>query len=152
MMNRILIAISPILSAMLFACNTLGPVNEDALKSEIYKEMKASEAAWNEGSLEKFMDSYLRSDALRFAGKGSATYGWETVLAQYKKSYPDRAAMGKLTFSDIDVTVLGRDAAVVFGRWHLQIGEEEKSGLYTLLFRKTEDGWRIVHDHSSSAE
>ncbi len=127
-------------------------IDEEAIKTEINSVMFDSKRAWNEGDIEKYMESYLESSSLRFAGNGDVSYGWKDVLERYKRSYPDRTAMGKLTFSDIDITVVSEDAAVVFGRWKLERAEDERSGLYTLLFRKTDDGWRIVHDHSSSAK
>ena len=139
------------LALLLAACRTAGPLNEAAIKDEVYREFKASEKAWNDGSIERFMNSYLHSDTLRFAGNDSANYGWETVFERYKTRYPDRAAMGQLTFSDVDITVISVDAALLFGRWRLDRVEDQPSGVYTLLFRKTKDGWRIVHDHSSSA-
>jgi ketosteroid isomerase-like protein len=140
-----------ILAMLLSACRATGPLDEAAIKKEVYSEFKASEKAWNEGSIERFMNSYLHSDTLRFAGNDSANYGWETVFERYRTRYPDRAAMGVLTFSDVDITVISEDAALLFGRWRLERAEDEPSGVYTLLFRKTKDGWRIVHDHSSSA-
>jgi ketosteroid isomerase-like protein len=135
--------------ALLFAaCST---VNEALVEKEVIAEFRASEQAWNEGSIDGFMRSYLRSGTLRFAGHDRYTLGWEKVLANYKKGYPDREAMGKLTFSDVHVTVLSADAALVFGRWQVEKKEETSEGLYTLLFRKTGDGWRIVHDHTTTA-
>jgi ketosteroid isomerase-like protein len=72
-------------------------------------------------------------------------------LERYKKTYPDKAAMGHLRFSDIDITVVSSDAALVFGRWHLDRAKDELNGLFTLFFRQTPEGWRIVHDHTSAA-
>ncbi len=106
---------------------------------------------WNEGSIERFMRGYAQSDATRFASGGEVRQGWQTVFERYKKNYPDRAAMGKLTFSDLDVMAAAEDAALAFGRWHVQREKEELSGLFTLFLRKTKDGWRIVHDHTSAA-
>lgn len=132
------------------ACHTTATFNESAIRKELLSEMKASERAWNDGSLERFMGSYLRSEKLVFAGNGEYSHGWNEALERYKKGYPDQAAMGKLTFSEMAITVLTGDAALVFGRWHLDKTDEESSGLFTLLFRKTDEGWRIVHDHSSA--
>jgi ketosteroid isomerase-like protein len=106
---------------------------------------------WNDGNVEKFMRGYYQSDSTRFASGGDVSIGWKAVLERYKQKYPNRAAMGKLTFSDIDVTVLSPDAALAFGRWQLQRENDNPSGLFTLLFRNTTDGWRIVHDHTSAA-
>ena len=79
------------------------------------------------------------------------TRGWQQVLDQYKKRYNSREKMGTLTFSDLEITVLSKDAALVLGRWRLKRANDEPHGTFSLLFRKTKAGWRIVHDHSSAA-
>jgi len=121
-------------------------------EEEIRAVMSAAEAGWNAGDLEAYMGCYVKAEELRFAGGGSVTRGWETTLARYRKSYPDRSAMGRLTFSDLDVTLLADDAAYVFGHWRLDRAEDVPHGLFTLVFRRAEEGWRIVHDHTSSAD
>ena len=97
------------------------------------------------------MAGYAKTPALRFASGGAITYGWQETLDRYEQHYPDRAAMGTLTFSDLDITVLAPDAALVFGRWRLKTEQGEPNGLFTLLFRKSDAGWRIVADHTSAA-
>jgi ketosteroid isomerase-like protein len=119
---------------------------------EVLAVMRATEAAWNAGDLEGYMAGYRRSDDLRFAGGATVTRGWEATLARYREHYPDRAAMGTLAFSDLDVVMLGRDAAYVFGRWELTRADDRPHGLFTLIFRRLPEGWRIVHDHTSSAD
>ncbi|MFM1767581.1 MAG: hypothetical protein RJA22_110 [Verrucomicrobiota bacterium] len=108
--------------------------------------------AWNDGSIERFMQGYARRDDIRFASGGDVERGWQPVFARYVKKYGDRAAMGRLTFSDLEITPLSTDAAVVLGRWRLQRAQDEPSGLFTLVFRQFPEGWRIVHDHTSAAE
>ena len=107
---------------------------------------------WNTGNIERFMRGYQSSPATRFASGGNITLGWQAVLERYQRTYSNKAAMGHLTFSEIDITVLADDAALVFGRWHLKRDKDEPSGLFTLLFRKTDTGWKIVHDHTSATE
>jgi ketosteroid isomerase-like protein len=113
--------------------------------------LDAQSAAWNRGELEGYMDGYDRSSNTEFVGGDSITRGWETVLDRYQKKYDTREKMGVLTFSELEITILSKDAALVLGRWHLQRAKDEPHGTFTLLFRKTKAGWRIVHDHSSSA-
>lgn len=125
--------------------------DEAQIEREVRAVLDASEAGWNDGDLEAYMQCYLESDSLRFGGNGDVTYGWRPVLERYRKKYTDKAAMGILRFSDIDITVLSGDAALVFGRWRLDRETDHPEGLYTLLLRKTPGGWKIVHDHSSSA-
>ena len=107
--------------------------------------------AWNKGDIDAFMEGYAKIPNLRFASGGTVTYGWQETLNRYKKRYPDRAAMGTLMFSELDTTILSADAALVFGRWRLKTEKGEPNGLFTLLFRKTAAGWRIVADHTSAA-
>ena len=107
---------------------------------------------WNDGSIERFMRGYAKRADIRFASGGEVQRGWQPLFDRYVKKYGDRAAMGRLTFSDVEVTVLSSDAAVVLGRWRLQREKDEPSGLFTLIFRKFPEGWRVVHDHTSSVE
>jgi uncharacterized protein (TIGR02246 family) len=105
--------------------------------------------AWNAGDLEGFMAGYWRSPDLTFISGDKLTRGWQTTLDNYKKGYDSRARMGVLTFSDIEVNVLSRDAAVVIGTWALQRQSDRPHGKFTLTFRKLSEGWRIVLDHTS---
>lgn len=113
--------------------------------------LEAQAAAWNRGDLEAYMDGYARSEDTVFVSGDRVTRGWQTVLERYKKAYDSREKMGVLTFSDLEITILSKDAAIVLGRWHLQRSKDEPHGRFTLLFRKTKSGWKIVHDHTSSA-
>jgi ketosteroid isomerase-like protein len=119
----------------------------DAIKAVI----TAQAAAWNRGDLEGYMDGYDRSPNTEFVGGDTITRGWQTVLDRYRKNYSSREKMGALTFSDLEITILSKDAALVLGRWHLKRANDDPHGTFSLLFRKTKAGWRIVHDHSSSA-
>lgn len=127
-------------------------LDTNAVQAAVRSVLVQQEKDWNDGNIEKFMRGYLRSDQTRFASGGNVTLGWQAMLERYQRTYSDKAAMGKLTFSDLDISVVAEDGALAFGRWHLQREKEELSGLFTLLFRKTPEGWRIVHDHTSSAE
>ena len=113
--------------------------------------LDAQVAAWNRGDIESYMNGYDRSPNTEFVGADSITRGWQDVLDRYKKRYDTREKMGTLAFSDLEVTMLSSDAALVLGRWRLQRANDEPHGTFTLLFRKRKAGWRIVHDHSSSA-
>jgi ketosteroid isomerase-like protein len=113
--------------------------------------LDAQRDAWNRGDLEGYMDGYDRSPQTEFVGGDTITRGWQTVLDRYKKNYNSREKMGVLTFSEVEITMLSKNAALVLGRWHLKRANDEPHGTFSLLFRKTKAGWRIVHDHSSSA-
>ncbi|WP_222931465.1 YybH family protein, partial [Xanthovirga aplysinae] len=94
---------------------------------------------------------YWESDSLRFASGGNVSYGWKTTLEGYKTRYPNRDMMGNLTFTLYDVKVISEKDALVFGKWHLKRKADEPWGLFTLLFKKTSGGWKIIADHTSSA-
>jgi ketosteroid isomerase-like protein len=113
--------------------------------------LDAQALAWNRGDIEGYMDGYDRSPNTVFVSGDRLTRGWQTVLERYKKAYDTREKMGVLTFSDVEITLVSKDAAIVLGRWHLKRSKDEPHGRFTLLFRKTKAGWRIVHDHTSSA-
>lgn len=124
--------------------------NDD--KELILKNLYTSQEGWNEGNWEKYMSGYKNSDSIRFVGGGNCTYGWETVLTRYKKAYPDKTAMGILSFSEINVNILSDKFSLVLGKWSLRREKDNPWGLFTLIFEKTKEGWKIIHDHSSSAE
>jgi len=120
-------------------------------KAAIRSVLDAQRDAWNRGDIEGYMDGYDRSPKTEFVGGDSISRGWQTVLDRYKKNYNSREKMGTLTFSEVEITLLSKDAALVLGRWRLKRASDEPHGTFSLLFRKTKAGWRIVHDHSSSA-
>ena len=106
-------------------------------------------AAWNRGEVEVFMAGYWKSEETSFSGVNGVTRGWEGLLNRYKKNYPDRKAMGKLTFGKIEVTPLCADAAMILGEWHLE-RENPVGGVFTLVARRFPEGWRIIHDHTDA--
>lgn len=107
-------------------------------------------AAWNRGDVASFMQGYWRSDSLVFIGKRGLTYGWQPTLDNYRRSYPNAAAMGQLRFDNLRVTPDGPDAAHVVGRWHLaRPGLGDLQGHYLLVLRHLNGQWVIVADHSS---
>jgi uncharacterized protein (TIGR02246 family) len=112
--------------------------------------LEAQQAAWNRGDVDAFLVGYWHSSELTFSGNSGVARGWDGVLARYKKNYPDRAAMGQLDFSDLEFRFLGPDAAMVLGRWHLKREKDELGGVFTLVWQRFPDGWKIIHDHTSS--
>ena len=120
-------------------------------EAAIHAVLNVQRDAWNRGDIETYMEGYDRSPDTVFVSGDRINRGWQMVLDRYKKSYDSREKMGVLTFSDIEITMLSKDAAVVLGRWRLKRASDEPHGTFTLLFRKTKAGWKIVHDHTSSA-
>ena len=144
---------TPILLGILATATLSFAQNQKDAKSiaAVRTVLDSQAAAWNRGDIEAYMDGYARSADTVFVTGDRVTRGWQPVLERYKKAYDSRDKMGVLTFSDIEVTILSKDAAIVLGRWHLQRSKDEPHGRFTLLFRKTNAGWKIVHDHTSSA-
>jgi ketosteroid isomerase-like protein len=105
--------------------------------------------AWNQGNVEEFMQGYWKSDSLVFVGKSGVTYGWNSTLKNYKRNYPDAAAMGELKFTLLSITKLSSDYYHVIGKWHLERSIGNLEGHFTLLFRKLKGQWYIIADHSS---
>lgn len=95
------------------------------------------------------MDGYDRSERTVFVSGDNVNRGWQTVLERYKRTYDTREKMGVLTFSDLEITLLGSNSASVLGRWSLKRATDEPHGRFTLIFKRTTKGWRIVHDHTS---
>lgn len=118
-------------------------------EAAIRKVMDEQSAAWNWGDIEGFMQGYWKSDQLTFVSGTNVTRGWQATLDRYKKSYDSRAKMGVLTFSGLEITKLGKDAAVVLGDWSLAGEKDTPHGKFTLTFRKLKEGWRIIIDHTS---
>ena len=126
---------------------TIAPDASD-LGGELSRILSRQAAFWNQGDLEAFMRPYWRSPDLTFSSGGRVTRGWQPTLENYRKRYPNPAAMGHLTFDKLEITPLGLRAALVLGRWHLE-RDEPTGGAFTLVFRKLSGRWVIVHDHTS---
>ncbi|MEM7661768.1 MAG: nuclear transport factor 2 family protein [Pseudomonadota bacterium] len=119
---------------------------------EIRAVLAAQAASWNRGDIDAFMEGYWRSADLRFGSGDTVVKGWQSTLMRYQNRYPDGAAMGELSFRELDVELLSDDAAVVHGAWQLQREEDTPGGLFTLIFRDFGDGWVIVSDTTTSGE
>ena len=135
-----------------FSASTEIPQSSSKDEAEIRAVMSAQVAAWNRGDIDGFMSGYARSAATEFIAGDKLTRGWQTVRDRYKKKYNSRDMMGRLVFSELKITRLSSGAALVIGRWKLTRKNDQPHGRFTLLFRRTSDGWRIAHDHTSAAE
>ncbi|MBS1788363.1 MAG: DUF3225 domain-containing protein [Acidobacteria bacterium] len=113
--------------------------------------LDAQVAAWNAGKLEEFMTGYWRSPKLTFFSGGRKLEGWDATLERYRKNYQSEGReMGKLQFLDLDIQTFG-SGAVVRGRFELTMSDGKKpTGLFTLIFRKFNKDWKIIHDHTST--
>ena len=144
-MKNILLA-----SLFLFLSAVSAFAQTDKTTAAIRKVMDDQAAAWNRGDIDAFMSiGYWRSEKLTFVSGTKVTRGWQQTLDNYKKGYDSRAKIGVLTFSDLEITLLGKDAAVVLGSWALKRDNDAPGGKFTLTFRKFKEGWRIIIDHTS---
>lgn len=107
--------------------------------------------AWNRGDLKGYMAGYWNSPELTFFSGGTITKGWQPTLDRYRQRYQSGGReMGKLEFTELSIEMLGPESAVARGRWRLKMKNgEQPAGLFTVIFRKFPEGWRIIHDHSS---
>ena len=140
-----------IFSLPVFAQGSVKPNQSTRTVTAVRAVIDAQRDAWNRGDVEGYMAGYARSPNTVFVSGDSVTRGWQTVLDRYKKNYDSREKMGTLTFADLEITTIGTRTAVVLGSWKLRRANDEPHGRFTLIFRKTKQGWRIVHDHTSSA-
>ena len=134
-----------IITIIIFASASAQNKDEQTIRSLLEEQRQA----WNSGDKEKFMGTYWQSDSLMFIGKSGVTYGWQNTLNNYKKGYPDTAAMGKLKFDILEVKRLSVMYFFVVGKWHLSRSIGDVGGHFTLLFKKVKNKWVIVADHSS---
>ena len=118
-------------------------------EKEVRNLLSIQTQAWNRGDLEGFMQTYWKSDSLMFIGKNGVKWGWQETLNNYKRGYPDTAAMGKLSFEIIQVKRLSPQYFYVVGKWMLKRTIGDVSGHYDLLLQKIRGRWYIVADHSS---
>lgn len=118
---------------------------------EIAAVLDAQATAWNAGDIAGYMAGYWHSDSLLFTSGGNVRRGWQETYEKYAARYATRALMGTLTFSGLEYHILGGDAAWVFGAWSLAREKDRPHGTFTLILRRIDGAWKIVHDHTSSS-
>jgi ketosteroid isomerase-like protein len=137
-------------SACIAACDR-GTNKDDQVIAAVRTVMEAQQAAWNRGDIEGFMDGYERAETTIFVSGDELTRGWQTVLDRYKKRYTSREQMGTLTFSALEIKPVSPVLAVADGQWRLARTNDSPHGRFTLLFRRNNEAWRIIHDTTTSA-
>lgn len=122
--------------------------------TKIKNVLHLQEQAWNIGSIDSFMMGYWNDDRLKFISRRGETYGYQKVLSNYKKGYPNKDRMGALSFEIEDVYFLDSSSTIaqVTGVYHLQreqlSSEQKDSGYFSLIFRKIQSDWKIIIDHT----
>lgn len=147
----VVLTVVPVALSQGKSSQTPKPGRDAVIISAVRAVLDAQREAWNRGDVAGYMDGYARTADITFISGDSLTRGWQTVHDRYQKNYDSREKMGTLTFSDLETTILSADAVMVLGRWHLQRANDQPHGRFTLIFRRMKQGWRIVHDHTSSA-
>ena len=151
------IQLGRLLAMLVFLASGLaqaGVASDQDVKSAVESALRSQEAAWNRHDLASFMTGYWHSPQLTFFSDAHATWGWQGALDRYRARYQGEGKeMGKLEFSALRIEPLGSDAAFVRGEWHLTLSDgKTPHGLFTLVFRRFPDGWKIIHDHTSAAQ
>lgn len=134
------------------AISALAQDSTDAARQAIRKVIDDQQSAWNRQDLPAFMDGYWNSPDLTFFSGAHESKGWQAALDRYQKNYQGAGhEMGKLEFANLRIQMLGPEAAFVRGEFHLTVSDgKTPHGLFTLVFRKFPEGWKIIHDHSAA--
>jgi len=149
----LILSLSSLLAIFLtgLGCSPQIPSSESHIES-IRNILETQTTQWNQGDIPAFMETYVKSGELRFSSGGTVQRGWEATLKRYQTRYPNKAAMGRLVFEDLNIKVLSDTWAEVHGRYRLYRDGDyaNATGLFTLLMKNTTDGWKILHDHTSA--
>jgi len=147
-MKRMLLG--TLLGTLLMAPTTYSQTPERE-ESAIKRVLEDQVGAWNRGDLETFMSGYWKSPKLTFFSGKEMASGWDAALARYRKRYQSKEGeMGTLAFTNLEIQILGPDSAFVRGQFHLKRTKDNPAGRFTLIFKKLPEGWRIIHDHTST--
>ena len=149
------LAFVPFVNGLVVASGCVTPDREwELTRGALREQLESQAAAWNRGDLDAFMVPYWKSDKLTFSAGGETQRGWQATYDRFRRRYPTRDKMGRLSFSDLEIEPLGgrRDAALVLGRWRVERSEGPLGGNFSLVFEDIPGtGWRIVHDHTSQS-
>lgn len=140
-----------VFTAIILVCFSLvssAQLPDEAVEKEIRSIMAGQEKCWNSFDIDCFMESYWKSDSLRFIGKEGIIYGWQSTLERYKKTYSSQAQMGKLSFELLSFEDLG-NAVMVIGKWKLERAQDPIGGIFSLIWKQIAGKWVIVSDHTS---
>lgn len=147
MKKFVLLQIFTLLIIPLLSYSQPGP-DIPKVKKEIQTILDRQKTAWNKGNIMRFMEDYWKSENFTFQSGNNRLQGWNALFSRYEKSYSGEK-MGKLDFTDIEIKVLSNDIAYVLGRWKLAFKDSSNEGLFTIIFNRKPEGWKIIHDHTS---
>ncbi len=132
-----------------FTSSLFAQASENKAIQAVRAVLKTQQDAWNRGDIDAFMEYYWKSEQLQFIGSKGPTYGWENTLANYKKNYPNRDAMGTLSFDIQNLTQRSKTIITVLGKYTLVRKNDQPSGQFSLVFQKINGDWVIVLDHTN---
>ncbi len=141
-----LLVIASLVTLMTYCCEFAPDIQK--VENELTDILGQQKISWNEENIEGFMEYYWNSEKFTFQSGNKRLHGWEALLSRYKESYSGEK-WEKLDFTDIEIKVLSNDMAYVLGRWQLLSNDSSEEGLFTIIFLRMPEGWRIVHDHTS---
>ena len=119
--------------------------DEQAIETRLLSQ----QASWNKGDFDGYMEPYWNSEELKFVTKDGVTMGWQATIDRYKRRYPDKAAMGELTFEVLHNQKLSEDHRLMIGQWRLKRKAGDLQGHFSLVWKKIDGQWYIIADHSS---
>jgi len=120
---------------------------EDSIS--IGKILKYQEEAWNDGDIDKFMEGYLKSDNIVFTGSNGSIYGWEETKKRYLNKYSNRTLMGRLKFRILNFQKLSDSIIQMQGSFYLKRKIDDSKGFFSLIWKKEDEKWFIISDHTS---
>ena len=140
------------LSTLLMASVSAAQQTSSEAKAKIKTILQDQAHSWNNGDIDQFMEHYWKSPNLTFSSSGKVVRGWQATIERYKAKYSTREKMGRLKFDQLEIRMLGDSASLVLGNWHLTRKDDNPQGNFSLIFRKIDGQWKIIHDHTSSLE
>ena len=118
---------------------------------DVIKVLLKQQDAWNRGDLDSFAKGYKNSPDIIFLSR-EVSRGYDGMVEAYKRDYPNKTAMGTLTYSELEAHILDEKYAVVIGKYHLDRSKKDggnADGVFSLLFENTTQGWKIILDHTT---
>ena len=122
----------------------------EKIKKQVREVMDKQVEAWNRGDIEGFMQGYWKSEEMTFVSGNNVSKGWQAAFDRYKKGYDTPEKMGTLSFTELEINALSKEAAYAKGRFTLERETDKPTGMFTLVFRKFKAGWKVIHDHTST--
>ncbi len=136
-----------IISLFVFYSESFSQTNQS--EKDAVNAMIEQKNAWNRGDLTGYMDAYWNSDSLIFIGKNGPQCGWNTTYENYRKGFPDKAEMGNLEFTFLNIKSQSESIVTVIGKWELTIKEKKRGGYFTCILKIIDGKWKVIIDHTN---